>query len=91
MCRLELELRRVRRVLDPLLLGHGRFADMIHADRVIDVLHVAPSIRASIFQPEAHRSRIRRIVLDVPVLDSFAITRHENFDRGMRVTVGALV
>ena len=47
--RLNLELRRVRRVPDPILLGYGRFADMIHADRVIDILHVAPAIWSAIF------------------------------------------
>ena len=49
MCRLELELRRVRRVPNPILLGHGRFADMIHANRMIDILHVTPTIRSAIF------------------------------------------
>ena len=34
---------------------------------------------------------IRRIVLDVFVLDDLAVARHENFDRGMRVADRALV
>jgi hypothetical protein len=88
---LELELLAVRRLPNPILLGHGRFADMIHADRVIDVLQVAPTIWAAIFQEKYHARRIWRVMLNVMVLDGLTVTRHEDFHRGMRVTIRALV
>ena len=64
---------------------------MIHADRVIDVLRVAPTIWTPVFQPKAHRRRIWRIVLGVMMFNNLAIAIEKRFDRGMRVTVRALV
>ena len=61
------------------------------ADGCIDILCVAPSIWATILQKKDHCSRIWRVMLGVFVLDSFAITCHENFHRGMRVADGAVV
>ena len=39
---------------DPLIFADRFFADMVHTNRVIDVLHVAPAIWSAIFQPEYH-------------------------------------
>jgi hypothetical protein len=64
---------------------------MIHTDRVIDVLHVAPTIWAPILQKENHAGGIWRIVLGVMMFNNLAIAIKKRFDRGMRVTVGALV
>ena len=65
-CRLQLELLGVRRMLlDPVFLAERRFADMVHADRVIDILHVTPAIWSAIFQPKKHEQLIRKRLMAV--------------------------
>ena len=52
-------------LLDPVFLAERRFADMVHADRVIDILHVTPAIWSAIFQPKKHEQLIRKRLMAV--------------------------
>ena len=89
---LELEVRSVARVRpDPLFLRHRVIANDVQTVLRFDVLHVAPAIWAPVLEPEAARSDVRRVILDVMMFNDLTVAPHESFDRGMRVTVRALV
>ena len=64
LCRIGQPLCFERRPLcDPLLLRHRPVADDVVPDRCVDVLHVAPAIGSSVFQPKYRGCRIRRLTV----------------------------
>ena len=73
------------------LLSSGG-ADDVLAQDVLNVLHITPTLRISVLEPDESSSDVRRAVLDV-VNDNwlFAPGRHEDLDRVVTVAVGALV
>ena len=54
---------------------------MIHANRMMHILYVAPLFGASVFEPVNTSRDVRRYVFGVRHLDGFTVLRVENLDR----------
>ena len=73
------------------LLSSGG-ADDVLAQDVLNVLHITPTLRISVLEPDESSSDVRRAVLDVVNDDRlFAPGRHEDLDGFVVIAVGALV
>ena len=76
----------------PFFERHRLVADDVLAEHVLDVLHIARTIRITVLQPNKRSADVRRTVLNV-MHDNwlFAPGRHEDLDRLVVIPIGALI